>query len=73
MERFFMRRESAVTYLLDQRRAWLAKISSTSSGNVETESRQLELLDRLILDIRAGRIHTFELTHPKPVSIFVTD
>ena len=68
-----MGRGSAVTYLLEQRRAWFARISATSTGNVEMESRQLELLDRLILDVRAGRAHTFELTHPKPVAIFVTD
>ncbi len=68
-----MRRGSAVTYLLGQRRTWFAKISATSTGNVETESRQIELIERLILDVRAGRVRTFELTHPKPVAIFVTD
>jgi hypothetical protein len=73
MEQFFMRRESAVTYLLGQRRAWFAKISTTSTGNVETESQQIELLERLILDVRAGRVRAFELTHPKPVAIFITD
>ncbi|MGA3246928.1 MAG: hypothetical protein ABSD12_01930 [Paraburkholderia sp.] len=73
MERFFMGRGSAVTYLLGQRRTWFAKISAASSGNVEMESRQVELIERLILDVRAGRLHTFELTHPKPVAIFISD
>jgi len=73
MERFFMARGSAVTYLLGQRRAWFAKISAAQSGNVEMESRQIELIERLILDVRAGRVRTFELTQPKPVTIFVTN
>jgi hypothetical protein len=73
MERFFMGRGSAATYLLGQRRAWWAKTSATSGGNVEMESRQIALLERLILDVRAGRVRTFELTHPRPVAIFVTD
>jgi hypothetical protein len=73
MERFFMGRGSAVAYLLEQRRAWFAKISASPSGNMETEARQIELLDRLILDVRAGRLHTFKLTHPEPVAIFITN
>ena len=68
-----MGRGSAVTYLLGQRRTWFAKISAASSGNVEMESRQIELIERLILDVRAGRVRTFELTQPKPVAIFVTN
>ncbi|MGF6723994.1 hypothetical protein P3T43_003359 [Paraburkholderia sp. GAS41] len=67
-----MTRGSAVTYLLEQRRAWFAKISATATGDIETESHELQLLDRLILDVRAGRVHTFELTHPKALAIFVT-
>jgi hypothetical protein len=73
MEKFFMGRGSAVTYLIARRRAWFATITATPSGNVELESRQLELLERLILDVRAGRVRSFELTQPKPVSVVVTD
>jgi hypothetical protein len=62
-----------VTYLIARRRAWFATITATPSGNVELESRQLELLERLILDVRAGRVRSFELTQPKPVSVVVTD
>ncbi|SDH56198.1 hypothetical protein [Paraburkholderia phenazinium] len=68
-----MGRGSAVTYLIARRRAWFATITATPSGNVELESRQLELLERLILDVRAGRVRSFELTQPKPVSVVVTD
>ncbi|MEW6345673.1 MAG: hypothetical protein AB1704_33930 [Pseudomonadota bacterium] len=67
-----MQRGSAVTYLLRRRRAWLAAIEATPSGNVEMESRQIELIERLILDVRSGRVRSFELTQPKLVAIFVT-
>jgi hypothetical protein len=73
MEQFFMRRGSAVTYLLERRRAWFATIADTPSGNLEMESRELEKIERLILDVRAGRVRAFELTQPKRVSVFVTD
>jgi hypothetical protein len=73
MERFFMGRASAVTYLLESRRAIFEKIADSLTGNVETESRELEQIDRLILDVRAGRVQAFELKHPKAVAIFVTN
>ena len=66
-------RGSAVTYLLARRRAWFAAIADTSRGNIEMESREIEQIERLILDVRAGRVRAFELTQPKRVAIFVTD
>ena len=68
-----MRRGSAVTYLLERRRTCFAKIAKTPSGNVEMESREIERIERLILDVRAGRVRAFELTQPKHVAIFVSD
>lgn len=68
-----MGRGRAVTYLLERRRAWFAKMQTTQSGNVEAEQKEIEMLERLVLDVRAGRVRTFELTRPKPVVIFVTD
>jgi hypothetical protein len=73
MDRFFMRRARAVWYLLDCRREWSGRIGPAHIGDVEFESQQLDLIDRLVLDVRAGRVHSFELAHPKAVAIFVTD
>jgi hypothetical protein len=73
MERFFMRRGSAVILLLYRRREWQGKIAAIASGNVERETREIESIDRLILDIRAGRVRTFELTHPGAVEVIVSD
>ncbi|SOE99897.1 hypothetical protein SAMN05446635_7936 [Burkholderia sp. OK233] len=73
MERFFMRRSSAVIMLLYHRRGWHGKIATAASDNVEREMLEIELIDRLVLDVRAGRIRTFELTDPKAVEVNVID
>ncbi|WP_245841199.1 hypothetical protein [Paraburkholderia ribeironis] len=72
MEQFFMRRASAVIFLLNRRHAWREKITAISCGNVEWETREIESIERLVLDVRAGRVHTFELAHPATV-VIVTD
>lgn len=68
-----MRRAGAVIFLMQRRRVWFEKIAAASSGNLELESAQIEMIERLVLDIRAGRVRAFELKHPKPVAVFVTD
>jgi len=73
MERFFMRRASAVILLLDRRRKWLKQIEATPSGDVEPQIREIESIDRLVLDVRAGRVRTFELTRPNTITVHVTD
>jgi hypothetical protein len=72
MDRFFMTRVGAVAYLLDRRRACSEKIVATPNGNTALESQEMKLIDRLILDVRAGRIHKFELAHPRAVAIFIS-
>ncbi|RDJ97590.1 hypothetical protein [Paraburkholderia lacunae] len=68
-----MRRASAVILLLYRRRDWQGKIAAVANGNVEREMLEIESINRLVLDIRAGRIRTFELTDPKAVEVNVTD
>jgi hypothetical protein len=73
MDRVFMRRSSAVAYLLDRRRMLFERIAAAPSGDVELESQQVELLDRLVLDVRVGRVRSFELAHPKAFAVLITD
>jgi hypothetical protein len=73
MDRFFMQRASAVAYLMDRRRRWLQKIETTPGGDVEFERQEIELLARLILDVRAARVNTFQFTRPQAVEIYVSD
>ena len=49
------------------------KIEAAASGDVELESHRVQLLDRLVLDVRVGRIRSFELSHPKAITVLVTD
>jgi hypothetical protein len=57
-----------VLFLLNRRRALLEEIAVTPSGNVELESKGVELIERLILNVRA-----FGLDHPTAVTVFVSD
>ena len=68
-----MQRASAVSYLMDRRRRWLQKIEATSSGDVEFERQEVELLSQLILDVRATRVNTFQFTRPQAVEIYISD
>jgi len=72
MEQFFMRRTSAVNFLLARRRMCLDKIAAATSDDVQRQG-EVELLERLVLDVRAGRLSTFELTHAKAVAVVITD
>ncbi|MFL9911202.1 hypothetical protein [Paraburkholderia sp. RL17-337-BIB-A] len=73
MDRLFLRRASAVSYLLNRRRALLEGIAVTPSGNADSEFQGVELIERLILDVRAGRVHAFGLDQPEAVTVFVSD
>ncbi|MGA3249368.1 MAG: hypothetical protein ABSD12_14610 [Paraburkholderia sp.] len=73
MDRLFLMRASAVLFLLNRRRALLEEIAVTPSGNVELESKGVELIERLILNVRAGRVRAFGLDHPTAVTVFVSD
>ncbi|NPT62218.1 hypothetical protein GNZ13_48845 [Paraburkholderia sp. 5N] len=68
-----MQRASAVLFLLRHRREWSARVEAAQSGDVEFEMRQLDLIERLILDVRAGRVDAFELDHPRAIAVFVSD
>jgi hypothetical protein len=73
MDLFFMHRSSAIAYLMDRRRRWLDKIPTTPNGDIEFEQREIELLERLILDVRAARIDTFQVTHPEAIAVYVSE
>jgi hypothetical protein len=72
MEQFFMRRASAVNFVLARRRLCLDKIASATDVDLD-QQREVELIERLVLDVRAGRLSTFELKQAKAVAVIVTD
>ena len=68
-----MRRASAVAYLFKRRRQWLEKMEATPEGNIESELNEIELIERLILDVRAGRVHAFQFADRQAVEIYVSE
>ncbi len=57
IERLFMSRRAAIVSLIEHRRDIVRAITDAPSDKV---TQQLHVLDRLILDVRAGRVDVFE-------------
>jgi hypothetical protein len=73
MERFFLTRASAVAYLLGTRRATSDEIDNLRVGVADVRLQELDTLDRLLLDVRAGRVRQFRLDKPRAIEVTVTD
>ncbi len=73
MERFFLSRASAVAYLLGMRRATSGGIDNLRVGEADVRLQELDTLDRLLLDVRAGRVREFRLDKPQAIEVTVTD
>lgn len=73
MERFFLSRASAVAYLLGMRRATPGGIDNLRVGEADVRLQELDTLDRLLLDVRAGRVREFRLDKPQAIEVTVTD
>jgi len=73
MQHFFMTRARAVAYLLVMRRAMPDGIDNLLVGKADSRLQELDMLKRLLLDVRAGRLREFRLNEPEAVEIVVTD
>jgi hypothetical protein len=73
MQRFFLTRASAVAYLRGIRRATPDGIDNPRVGEADVRLQELDTLDRLLLDVRAGRIREFWLDKPQAIEVSVTD
>jgi len=69
-----MRRASAIGYLLALRRQLVEKKTDVGlRGDAEFNgNKEIAQLDRLVLDVRAGRICEFRLDEPESIEIIVT-
>ncbi|KDB07214.1 hypothetical protein LIG30_3460 [Burkholderia sp. lig30] len=68
-----MRRASAIGYLLARRRQLVEKMDAGMRGDAEFNgNKEIARLDRLVLDVRAGRIRAFRLDEPESIEIIVT-
>ncbi len=73
MEQLFMTRRRAIARLLQTQGSLRDEISGFKVGKVEQRFERVGGLERLILDVRASRIHHFQLAGPPAVEIFITD
>ncbi|CAN0619741.1 conserved protein of unknown function [Burkholderia multivorans] len=69
-----MRRANAIGYLLARHRQLVAKkMGAGMRGDAEFDGdKEIAQLDRLVLDVRAGRIREFRLAEPESIEIIVT-
>jgi len=68
-----MTRRRAVAYLLGVRRAMPDDIDGMCVTEADQKLQTLEGVDRLILDVRAGRIGKFRVGFPVAAEIVVAD
>lgn len=71
MEHFFMPRRRAVALIVRVRDELLAKAAERLPADAAPLHDTAAQLERLLLDVRAGRIYEFELHHPTTVHVTV--
>jgi hypothetical protein len=73
MERYFMTRTSAVALLVGSRRAIREELENKVATDTTRCERLFQNLERMLLDVRAGRTSEFDLEYPLPVHVIVSD
>jgi hypothetical protein len=73
MNRIFMTREEAIHLLVEAHAKASGKNGPLLIRPVGNDPAKVEVLDRLLLDIRAGRVNEFRLDSSDNVHIAITD
>ncbi len=63
-----MSRKAVIAWLIEIRRK---AFDDGNPARRATENADLEALDRLILDVRASRIDTFAMRHPRECQVVI--
>jgi hypothetical protein len=72
MERFFMSRTHAIALLVATRKTMLAHADERLPADARRMRDGAASLERLLLDVRAGRVEAFELLYPSPIHVTVS-
>jgi hypothetical protein len=72
MERFFLSRRSAIALIVSTRKKLLAEAGERMPAEAQPLLDTAAQLERLLLDVRACRIDTFELAYPVRVHISIS-
>ncbi len=73
MERIFMTRRRAIAHLLELRQALRDEINGPSAHGAERRLDRADVVERLLFDVRASRIHHFQLSGPPALEVFITE
>lgn len=68
-----MSRTSAVAMLVDSRRAIVHELEDKPVHDAPRYERLLKEVERLLLDVRVGRIREFDLEFPSRARVIVSD
>ncbi|MEM5315545.1 hypothetical protein [Paraburkholderia sp. JHI869] len=73
MDRIFMTREEAIRILIEAHESVCGRSAATLIRSSEDRSTRLEALDRLLLDVRAGRVDEFRTIPEDGTCVSITD
>ncbi|CAG9275014.1 conserved hypothetical protein [Paraburkholderia unamae] len=73
MDRIFMTREEAIRVLLEAHEAATGNTPATLIRSNGAKSARVEALERLLLDVRAGRVDEFSLNVGDSTRVAITD
>ncbi|WP_024901317.1 hypothetical protein [Robbsia andropogonis] len=68
MEKLFMSRKAVIAWLIEIRRK---TFDESPAGRQAMANGELAVLDRLILDVRAARVDTFAMRHPRECQVMI--
>ncbi|MEM5404730.1 MULTISPECIES: hypothetical protein [Paraburkholderia] len=73
MDRIFMTREEAIRILIEAHESVSGRAAATLIRSSADKSAKLEALDRLLLDVRAGRVDEFRTWPEDSTCVSITD
>jgi hypothetical protein len=73
MDRIFMTREEAIRILIEAHESLSGRTAATLIRSSADRSARLEALDRLLLDVRAGRVDEFRTWPEDSTCVSITD
>lgn len=72
MESFFVPRPRAIALIASSRKTMLAHADERLPADAKHLRDGAASLERLLLDVRAGRVDSFELMYPSPIRVTVS-
>jgi hypothetical protein len=72
MERFFMPRARAIALIVATLKTMLEHADERLPADAKRIHDTAASLERLLLDVRAGRIDSFDLTYPSPIHVTIS-